>query len=167
MCKLSVKATCQNPPHKSVSSNSFLTHLICLSLRHLSAQIVLLINYAIIPIRWLIAGSSFTFLVQISSLTTLAATGQDKLSDAACSCMMLQLHVDTTDLWWAASLPASDGPPDTTTSVVSSYSFTGKSRHWFTVSYLHQTVTLVWISSKSDYSSAMLGSTRARGCRVK
>lgn len=104
MCKLSVKATCQNPLYKSVPSNSFLTHLICPSLRHLSAQIVLLINYAIIPIRWLIAGSSSTFLLQISSLTTPAARGRDKISDAACSCMTLQLPVDTADLRQAASV---------------------------------------------------------------
>lgn len=166
MCELSVKSTCQNLPHKPVPSHSFLTPLICPSPRHLLAQIVLLINYAIIPIRWLIAGSSATFLLHISSLPTLAATGRAETSDAACSCMTLQLHSDATDLRQAASLPACNWPPDTMTSAVSSYGFTRKSRHWFAVLYLHRTVTLVWISSRSHFSSAMSVSTHARGCRV-
>lgn len=65
-----------NPlPHKSIPSNSFLTRLIFPSPLHLSAQIVLLINYAIIPIGWLIAASSSRFPLQINRRTTVAATG--------------------------------------------------------------------------------------------
>lgn len=154
MCELSVKAPCQNLPHKLVPS-LFISHSSHLPPpRQLSAQIVLLINYAIIPIRWLIAGSSSTFLLQISSLTTLAATGQAEISDAACSCVMLQLQSDATDLRQAASLPTSDWPPGTTRSVVSSYGFIRKSRSRFAAPYLHRTVTLVW--SGQDLTSVQL-----------
>lgn len=151
MCKLSVKATCQNLPHMSVPSHSFLTRLICPSPRHLSAQIVLLINYAIIPIRWLIAGSSSTFLPQISSFTTLATTGV-QISDSASSCMTLQLHSDA-DLRQAASLATSDWPPGITTSVVSSCGLTGKS-----AGSLRHTITEqpLWFGSVQDLTSVQL-----------
>lgn len=79
--EISVKATC----HKSIAAHSFLTHLIFPSPLYLSTQIVLLINYAIIPIGWLIAASSPAFPLQINSLTTVTATGWAKISDAACA----------------------------------------------------------------------------------
>lgn len=120
--EISVKATC----HKSIAAHSFLTHLIFPSPLHLSAQIVLLINYAIIPIGWLIAASSSAFPLQINSLTTVAATGWANISDAACatgasvssSFWQMKLQRRASDLHQAASLPNSYWPTDTTTSVV-------------------------------------------------
>lgn len=124
---------------------------------------MLLINYAIIPIRWLIAGSSSTFLLQISSFTTLAATGRVEISDSANSCMTLHGRFTTGNIVGHQQL----APPGITTSVVSSCGLTGKSGHWFPASYHHWTVTLVWISSRSHFSSATSVSTHDRGCRAK
>lgn len=110
-----------NPlPHKSIPSHSFLTRLIFPSPLHLSAQIVLLINYAIISIGWLIAASSSRFPLQIKSYNSGShrfELRQVMPCEAGCQwslCFHLILtdeaptqSRDATDLRQAASLPTS------------------------------------------------------------
>lgn len=107
---------------------------------HLSAQIVLLINYAIVPIGRLIAASSSTFPLQINSLTTVAATGWAKISDAACvtgasvssSFWQMKLQRRASDLHQAASLHriATDLPTPQHLSFYRKDHFIDKSRCW-------------------------------------
>lgn len=159
-----------NPlPHKSIPSHSFLTRLIFPSPLHLSAQIVLLINYAIIPIGWLIGASSSRFPLQINSLTTVAATGLS--CDKWCRVKLGANGASVSTSFWqmkfqprAVTLRIYDRQrhcPITTDllttphlSLYWNYHFIGKSTSCFTETYLHWRVILLWMVC--DFASVQL-----------